>query len=121
MIKYWSNWRIFGASVLLALTSTPFLASVYEDLFQVTGGWIYPAEFSSYPMTFFFLYTLFLSFFYVVFSNKFVISAFAYFIALPFLAFLINGKHLVAGFLVVTVGLLLGNLFRKRRIDEIKQ
>ena len=107
---------MFFVGVIVALIVTPFLEPFYREMLYSGGGFssfIIPSDFSTYPSTFFLLYTLFIAFFYRTFSKNFKPINLVYFLALPFLLFVSSTAHLAVFLSLLVVGWLLGFLIQK--------
>jgi len=112
----WSNWIVFFVGVIVALIVTPFLEPFYREMLYSGGGFssfIIPSDFSTYPSTFFLLYTLFIAFFYRTFSKNFKPITLVYFLALPFLLFISSTQHIAAFLILLAAGWVLGYLVSK--------
>ena|SRR3989344_8721083 len=110
----WNNLAVFFAGTILALIVTPFLEPYYSNILDVpAGNFLFSEKFNTYPLTFFFLYTLFLTFFYRAFSKNFKPINLVYFLALPFLLFVSSTAHLAVFLSLLVVGWLLGFLIQK--------
>ena len=112
----WNNWAVFFASVVVAVVITPFFEPLYRQTLYSGGGFssfIIPSDFSTYPSTFFLLYTLSLAFFYRAFSRNFKPLNLVYFFALPFLLFISSTQHIAAFLILLAAGWVLGWLVFK--------
>ena len=113
--KEWSNWKIFLVSVAISLISTAFIEPIYSEFFRVSGGFFFPPEFETFPISFMFMYTLFFSLFYMSFSKGEKSLTVFYFLVLPFFLLAASGiDRLVAGLILLVIGIALGKIIRSK-------
>src|SRR3989344_5059121 len=111
----WGNWQIFLVSIVVVLILTPLVEPYYREIFRYGGGgWLFTEEFDTYPTTFMFLYTFFLSFFYSGLSKRVDFLVLFYFLIVPLFFFAASPiDRVVTGFILLVVGLVLGKVIQK--------
>jgi len=113
----WSNWKVFGVSLLVAGVLAVLTERFYEDVFGPAIGSLldtgFPDEITTFSGAFMLMYILAIAFFYNVFSEKLRAVTLTYFLIVPFVLFLSSGKHLLIAVVMLIIGLSLGFIVKR--------